>query len=247
MVDWAAGDASKVSEQDILDYGARQIAAPRGGALVVDDPEVESAFRAAASTLERTYTTNSVLHAQLEPVNALAFEKDGRFEIHTGSQAQSTILPVLARALGLAQDRIILRTYLLGGAFGRRLNTDYAIPAALAAKALDKPVKLVLTREDDTRFDSFRSPSIQKLRLAFDVHGKVTAMEHHASAGWPTSVYVPPRPCRRRLTEPIRSIRHRWRGPLVQRWGATRTRARERPCKSFVSPWLSASGGARVD
>ena len=191
-VDWAAGDAAKVSEQDILDYGARQIAAPRGGALVVDDPGVDSAFRAAASTLERTYTTSSVLHAQLEPVNALAFEKDGRFEIHTGSQAQSTILPVLARALGLPQDRIVLRTYLLGGAFGRRLNDDYAVPAALAAKALGKPVKLVLTRDDDTRFDSFRSPSIQKLRLAFDVQGKVTAMEHHASAGWPTAVYVPP-------------------------------------------------------
>ena len=94
-------------------------------------------------------------------MNALAFEKDGRFEIHTGSQAQSTILPVLARALDLAQDRIVLRTYLLGGAFGRRLNTDYAVPAALAAKALGKPVKLVLTRPDDTRFDSFRSPSIQ--------------------------------------------------------------------------------------
>ena len=191
-VDWAAGDASKVSEQDILDHGAKQIAAPGGGTLVVDDPEVDSAFRSAASTLERTYTTSSVLHAQLEPVNALAFEKDGRYEIHTGSQAQSTILPVLARALGLAQDRIVLRTYLLGGAFGRRLNTDYAIPAALTAQALGgKPVKLILTRQDDTRFDSFRSPSIQKLRLAFDSRGKVTTMEHHASAGWPTPVYVP--------------------------------------------------------
>ena len=190
-VDWSAGDAAAVSEQDILDYGAMQIAAPRGGALVVDDPEVDSAFRSAASTLERTYTTSSVLHVQLEPVNALAFEKDGRFEIHTGSQNQSAILPVLARALRLPQDRIVMRTYLLGGAFGRRLNTDYAVPAALAAKALGKPVKLVLTRQDDTRFDSFRSPSVQRLRLAFDPLGKVTAMEHHASAGWPTSVYVP--------------------------------------------------------
>ena len=191
-VDWTAGDAAQVSEQDILDYGAKQIAAPRGGALVVDDPGVDSAFRAAASTLERTYTTDSVLHAQLEPVNALAFEKDGRFEIHTGSQAQSTILPVLAQALDLPQDRIVLRTYLIGGGFGRRLNDDYAVPAALAAKALGKPVKLVLTRPDDMRFDSFRSPSIQTLRLAFDAQGKVTAMEHHASAGWPTAVYVPP-------------------------------------------------------
>jgi CO/xanthine dehydrogenase Mo-binding subunit len=191
-VDWTAGDARQVAEQDILDYGARQIAAPEGGALVVDDPEVDSAFHAAASALERTYTTSSVLHAQLEPVNALAFEKDGRFEIHTGSQAQSTILPVLAQALDLPQERIIMRTYPMGGAFGRRLNTDYAVPAALAAKALGKPVKLVLTRPDDMRFDSFRSPSIQTLRLAFNTRGKVTAMEHHASAGWPTGVYVAP-------------------------------------------------------
>jgi CO/xanthine dehydrogenase Mo-binding subunit len=191
-VDWTAGDAGRVSEQDILDHGAKQIAAPHGGALLVDDPGIDSTFRSAGSTLERTYTTGSVLHAQLEPVNALAFENDGRFEIHTGSQAQSTILPVLAQALRLPQERIIMRTYPIGGAFGRRLNEDYAVPAALAAKALGKPVKLVLTRPDDMRFDSFRSPSIQKLRLAFDAQGKVTAMEHHASAGWPTAVYVAP-------------------------------------------------------
>jgi CO/xanthine dehydrogenase Mo-binding subunit len=191
-VDWAAGDAARVSEQDILEYGAKQIAEPSGGAFLVDDPGIDSAFRAAASTLGRTYITSSVLHAQLEPVNALAFEKDGCFEIHTGSQAQSTILPVLAQALDLPQERIVMRTYLIGGGFGRRLNEDYAVPAALAAKALGKPVKLVLTRPDDMRLDSFRSPSIQTLRLAFDTQGKVTAMEHHASAGWPTAVYVAP-------------------------------------------------------
>jgi len=187
-VDWTAGDAARVSEQDILDYGAKQIAESSGGALLVNDPGIDAAFRAASSKLERTYTTGSVLHGQLEPVNALAFEKDGRFEIHTGSQWQSLILPVLAQALRLPQERIVMRTYSLGGGFGRRLNTDYAVPAALAAKALGKPVKLVLTRPDDMRFDSFRSPSIQQLRLAFDRQGKVTAMEHHASAGWPTAV-----------------------------------------------------------
>src|ERR1043166_5733955 len=132
-VDWVAGDAAKVSEQDILDHGAKQIAAPQGGALLVDDLGIDSAFRTAGSTLERTYTTASVLHAQLEPVNALAFEKDGRFEIHTGCQAQSAILPVLAQALRLPQERIIMRTYPIGGGFGRRLNPDYAVPAAPTA------------------------------------------------------------------------------------------------------------------
>jgi CO/xanthine dehydrogenase Mo-binding subunit len=187
-VDWVAGDGANVSERDILDHGAKQIADPKGGVLLVDDQGLDVAFRAASSTLERTYTTSSVLHAQLEPVNALAFEKDGIFEIHTGNQWQSLILPVLAQALRLPQERIVMRTYAIGGGFGRRLNGDYAVPAALAAKALGKPVKMVLTRPDDMRFDSFRSPSIQTLRMASDAGGKVTAMEHHASAGWPTAV-----------------------------------------------------------
>jgi isoquinoline 1-oxidoreductase subunit beta len=190
-VEWLVGDAANISEQDILAHGAMQIANPNGGALLLDDPGVDAAVRGTKSTLERTYTTGSVLHAQLEPVNALAFEKDGLFEIHTGNQWQSLILPVLAQALRLPQERIVMRTYAIGGGFGRRLNGDYAVPAALAAQALGKPVKLVLTRPDDMRFDSFRSPSIQTLRMAFDADGKIAAMEHHASAGWPTAVMAP--------------------------------------------------------
>ena len=190
-VDWTPGEGANVSEQDVLDHGAKQIADPKAGVLVVDDPGVDAAFRDARTRLEQTYTTGSVLHFQLEPVNALAFEKDGVFEIHTGNQWQSLILPVLAQALCMPQEKIVMVTYDLGGGFGRRLNGDYAVPAALAAKALGKPVKMILTRPDDMRFDSFRSPSIQTLRMAFGADGKVTAMEHHASAGWPTEVMAP--------------------------------------------------------
>jgi isoquinoline 1-oxidoreductase beta subunit len=189
-VDWTVGDSAKVSEHDILDRGAKQIAAPGGGALLVDDPGIDSAFRVAKSTLERTYTTASALHVQLEPLNALAFENDGRFEVHCGNQNQTVSLTMLSKALRLPRERIIMRTYPIGGGFGRRLNGDYTVGAALAAKALGKPVKLILTRPDDMRFDSFRSPSIQTLRLAFDAQGKVTAMEHHAAAGWPTEAQV---------------------------------------------------------
>ena len=90
---------------------AKQIADPKGGVLLVDDPGLDAAFRGAKSTLEQTYTTSSVLHFQLEPVNALAFEKDGVFEIHTGNQWQTLILPVLAKALRLPQEKIVMRTY----------------------------------------------------------------------------------------------------------------------------------------
>ena len=190
-VQWKKGDAANVTEQDILDHGVKLIDTPEAGSLVRSDKGVDEAFASAASILEQTYLTGSVLHFQMEPVNALAYEKNGTWEIHTGSQWQSLILPTLAKALGVGEDRIVMRTYLLGGGFGRRLFGDYAVLAALASRAINKPVKLVCTREDDARLDCFRSPSVQRLRMAFDARGTITGMEHHAAAGWPTEAMSP--------------------------------------------------------
>jgi isoquinoline 1-oxidoreductase beta subunit len=191
-VDWTPGPTANVSEKDIQDHAAQLIAQPDAGALLdTGDYDTAAAFLAAKSMLEQTYTTATVLHFQLEPVNALAFEKDGVFEVHAGNQWQSLILPTLAKALGRPETSIVLRSYMLGGGFGRRLNGDYTVPAALAAKALGRPVKMVLTRVDDARFDSVRSPSVQMLRIAFGEGGQVTAMEHHAAAGWPTQIVAP--------------------------------------------------------
>ncbi|HWA63539.1 MAG TPA: molybdopterin cofactor-binding domain-containing protein [Caulobacteraceae bacterium] len=190
-VEWQVGPAGKVSEADLQKRAADLIADPTAGVFKLDDPGVDAAFAGAKQTLEATYTTASALHFQMEPVNALAFEKDGVFEIHTGNQWQTLILPTLAKALGRDEKTIVLRTYRLGGGFGRRLNGDYAVPAALAAKALGRPVKMVCTREDDTRFDSFRSPSVQRVRMAFGEGGRVLAMDHAAAAGWPTLIMAP--------------------------------------------------------
>lgn len=190
-VNWTSGETAKTSEADLQKRSAELIADPKAGSLVVEDPGVDAAFAAAKSKLERTYTTASALHFQMEPVNALAFERDGVMEIHTGNQWQSLALPWLSKALGRPEDKIVLKSYMLGGGFGRRLNGDYTVPAALAAKAIGKPVKMVCTRADDTLFDSFRSPSVQVVKMAFGEGGKVTAMDHAAAAGWPTQVMAP--------------------------------------------------------
>src|SRR5580658_2596397 len=190
-VKWSSGKAATISEADIQKRSADLIADPKGGSLLVDDPGVDAALASARQKIERTYTTSTVMHFALEPVNALAFEKDGVFEIHTGNQWQTLILPVLAKALGRSQDTIVMRSYLLGGGFGRRLDGDYTIGAALAAKAVGRPVKMVCTRADDMRFDCPRSASLQVVRMAFGDGGRVTAMDHQAAAGWPTAVMAP--------------------------------------------------------
>src|SRR3954452_23579006 len=190
-VKWQSGSAAKVSERDLQQRAAELIADPKGGSLMVDDPGVDAILSSAKRKLERTYITATVMHFALEPVNALAFEKDGVFEIHTGNQWQSSILPVLAKALGRSEDKIVMRSYLLGGGFGRRLDGDYAVPAALAAKAIGRPVKMLCTRTDDMRFDCPRSASRQVLRLAWGDGNRIAAMDHHAAAGWPTAHIAP--------------------------------------------------------
>ncbi|MBW4963596.1 xanthine dehydrogenase family protein molybdopterin-binding subunit [Sulfitobacter sp. CW3] len=193
-VEWAAGETANVSEADINARSRELIDdASTGAILHTETPDTSAAFDGAANVIEAEYTTQTVLHFQLEPVNATAFQnQDGIWEIHTGNQWQSLILPTLSAALDAPADKIVMRTYMLGGGFGRRLNGDYTVPAALASKALGgKPVKLVFFREDDAQFDSPRSPSVQKLRMAFDGDQQVVGMEHHAAAGWPTGVMVP--------------------------------------------------------
>jgi CO/xanthine dehydrogenase Mo-binding subunit len=192
QVSWQNDETAHVSDKDLQQHAAALINDPAAGAVLpTGGGDLGAAFGQAKSIIEATYTTAGVLHFQLEPVNALAFEKDGVMEIHTGNQAQSFILPVLSKALALPPEKIVMRSYLIGGGFGRRLNGDYSVPAALAAKALSRPVKMILTRADDSTLDSIRSPTVQTLKIGFDADQKPVAMDHAAVAGWPTKAMVP--------------------------------------------------------
>jgi CO/xanthine dehydrogenase Mo-binding subunit len=191
-VEWDAGPTSGVSEDDIFAAGRELVDDKASGALVVDDGDVPGALAEAAETLTSTYRTGSVLHFTLEPQNALVeFGEDGKCHIHSGNQWQSLILPVLAKALGMEETDIVLHQYYLGGGYGRRLFGDQMIPAALAARELGRPVKLVFQREDDSRFDCVRSPTVCRFDAAFDGDGNLTALEHAAAAGWPTLAMAP--------------------------------------------------------
>jgi CO/xanthine dehydrogenase Mo-binding subunit len=188
------GNAQQIGEAEIQAENQRLIEDPATGAVLdTGNTDVDPVFAQAADTLTATYTTQTVLHFQLEPLNALAFQnQDGVWEIHTGNQWQSLCLPWLQKALGVGEDKVIMRTYMLGGGFGRRLNGDYTVPVALASQMLGgKPVKMVMMRPDDVRFDSVRPPTMSRLRMAFDANKQVVAMDAAVASGWPTKVMLP--------------------------------------------------------
>ncbi len=191
-IDWTPGPTASVTGAAILAEGARLATDPEAGALFVDEGDVGVARANAASTMSATYTTGTALHFTMEPQNALVeFDSEGRCHIHAGNQWQSLILPVLAQALEMSEADIVIHQYYLGGGYGRRLFGDQMIPAALAARSLGRPVKLIFDRASDSRFDCVRSPSVCALDAFFDADGALTGVDHAVVAGWPTKAMAP--------------------------------------------------------
>ena len=192
VAEWTPGPTAEVDEAALFAEGARLADDPAEGVRVVDHGEIDTVLAGAAKTLSAHYRTASALHFTLEPQNALAhFDEAGHCHIHGGNQWQSLILPVLSKALGLEESDITLHQYALGGGYGRRLFGDQMIPAALAARALGRPVKLVLNRDQDSRFDCVRSPSVCRFDAALSSEGEVLGIDHGVAAGWPTLSMAP--------------------------------------------------------
>ena len=101
-VTWDVGDTATVSEADIIAHGKKLLAdQSKGSILDTGNVKTEAAFENASSQIAEEYITSTVLHAQMEPLNALVFKNpDGIWEVHSGCQWQSLTLPVLAKALG---------------------------------------------------------------------------------------------------------------------------------------------------
>lgn len=191
VVDWTAGPTATVSEADIQAEGMEKAADKSAGSLFVDEGDVTAAQARAADSHSAVYKTATAMHFTLEPQNALVEFVEGKCHIHAGNQFRARILPLLSAVLEMPVEDIHLHQYYLGGGFGRRLVGDQMIPAALAARALGKPVKLVFPREEDSRFDCVRSPSVQQFEASYDADGNLTGIEHAAAAGWPTAILLP--------------------------------------------------------
>ena len=190
-VTYKKGQTANVTEADIQSLGEKLCNDSNAGTLFVNEGDTAKMQAEATQSLESLYTTATASHYQLEPLNAVAEFKQDKWIIHTGNQWQSLTLPALAKALEVEQNNVIIRPYYLGGGFGRRLFGDWTVPAALTAKAIGKPVKLVFTRADDSLFDQSRSASTAKLTASFNEKGELSAMEHAFAAGWPTKAMAP--------------------------------------------------------
>lgn len=124
----------------------------------------DAAAALGATPLVAEYTAPFLAHATLEPMNATARIADGKAEIWAPTQSTTLVRWAVAKALGIADDAVAVYPTLVGGGFGRKVETDAAVKAALIAKATGKPVQLIYSREEDMGHGMWRPPVAARFR-----------------------------------------------------------------------------------
>ncbi len=134
--------------------------------------------KATGRRVEAEYETPFLAHAPMEPGNCTAHFQGTRCELWAPTQVPQDVRDSVAAALELKPEQVIVNVTLMGGGFGRRLEHDYAVEAALVSKLINAPVKVLWTREDDMRFSTYRPVSYHKLSATLDPQGWPTSFTH---------------------------------------------------------------------
>lgn len=156
--------------------------------------DAAAALNAAAEVFEREYRSDFMYHAGIEPLNAVVRVRNGTAEVWAGTQAPPYTVETVAQMAGVAPDKVTLHRSLMGGAFGRRsvFGMDFVADAAWIARRIERPVKVVWSREDDFRYGHFRPMTAQLLRAGIGDDGTVRGWQHRVACEDPLKRFEPP-------------------------------------------------------
>lgn len=173
-----AADSAEISRRLAAALDAPDaIVSPRQGGA-----EARTRLRAALASAPRkheaTYEIAYLAHAPLEPMNATARRTEGGgVEIWAPCQSPTWARDDVVAMTGLPKEKIVIHPLLMGGGFGRRLKGDYAARAAQVAMALDAPVQVLWTREEDFGHDHYRPAMHMVIRAPVPADGLLTGYE----------------------------------------------------------------------
>ena len=143
--------------------------------------DADAVFARANRIVEARYEVPYLAHATMEPMSCTASARAESCEIWTPTQAPLQVRRDVARQLDIDPENVTVHPTLMGGGFGRRAETDFAVQAALASRNVGRPVKLIWSREDDIRHDFYRPACAAELRAALDPDGTPQAFVLHVA------------------------------------------------------------------
>ena len=172
-IEWDDGPHAALNTSDILAELEQATQKPAVVAQRIGD--ANSAISGATTKVEATYHVPFLAHATMEPMNCTVHMRPDACEIWVGTQAIARVQRAAAKVAGLPVDKVIVHNHLIGGGFGRRLESDGVERAVQIAMQVDSPVKVVWTREEDIQHDMYRPMFFDRLSAGLDASGKPVA------------------------------------------------------------------------
>ena len=190
-VTWDEGANAKVHSSDIWD--ALRAASRTDGVVAKSVGDVDKGL-SQGERVDADYELPFLAHATMEPQNCTVALTPGACEIWTGTQVITRVQSTAAEAAGVPVDKVTVHNHYIGGGFGRRLEPDMAASAVRIAKEAGGPVKVIWTREEDTRHDVYR-PVYRDVISASLKDGKIAAWKYKITgssimARWAPSIFV---------------------------------------------------------
>ncbi len=173
VVQWEEGASANLNSETLLADAVKEKPVP--GAT----PDV----------LDAVYVMPYEAHASMEPMNCTAHVHDEVCEIWVPTQNPQEVQLNVALAIHLPQDKVTVNVTLMGGGFGRRLQTDYAVEAALVSQAIGAPVQVFWTRDDDLQHDYYQNMAVHYARAPLGKVAKPTVSTTRGPASVPTGAW----------------------------------------------------------
>jgi xanthine dehydrogenase YagR molybdenum-binding subunit len=141
--------------------------------------DAERAFERAPKRIGQRYGIAWESHNPMEPHATVASWNDGRLTLWSKSQFLVNEAAEIAAIFGMAAEDVLVICPYIGGAFGTSLRTwPHVVVAALAARQVERPVKLVLTRRQMFSMTGHRARTMQRVALGAERDGRLTAIIH---------------------------------------------------------------------
>jgi CO/xanthine dehydrogenase Mo-binding subunit len=184
-IKWDEGPNAKFSTEEWL----RQLeqAGKTKGRIALDEGKPPQGGR----RIDAVYHAPLMAHATMEPMNCTALVGKDSAEIWTGTQAPARAQKLAAEALKLDPAKVIINNHYIGGGFGRRLDADYVVQAALIAREVNYPVKLIWSREEDMQHGQYRPYYRDELSATVDQAGVPTGFSHRVIGSSVRARYAP--------------------------------------------------------
>jgi isoquinoline 1-oxidoreductase beta subunit len=190
-VQWTTSPHAALSSESVFAGFAKALDEESGYAYFEAGSQ-EAPELAGGRTVQAEYRAPFLAHATMEPQNCTAQVLNGKVKLWSPTQVPSIAVDVAAKVAGVARDDVAIEVTMLGGGFGRRLETDMVAQAvAVALRTRGRPVQLIWTREDDTGHDVYRPAALARYTARIGADGLVRAWDSKLASGAIGHQYFP--------------------------------------------------------